>query len=57
MYLGLVFGVGLGVAAVLYLEVEPMLDRFCLVGIALMGGQLFGATVGAAVGMPRNDAQ
>lgn len=53
MLVGLILGTGLGIAAVVYFEVEPFLDRFCLVGIALMTGQLFGATVGATLGKPK----
>lgn len=53
MLVGLILGTGLGLAAVFYFEVEPFLDQFCLVGMALMTGQLFGATVGATLAKPR----
>lgn len=54
MYLGMLFGIVFGVAAIAYLEVTPLLNRFCLIGVALLAGQLFGATVGAAAGKPRS---
>jgi len=50
MLSGMVFGVALGVAAVFYLEVESALDQVCLVGISLLAFQLFGSTVGSAIG-------
>jgi hypothetical protein len=50
MLSGMVFGVALGVAAVFYMEVEYALDQVCLVGISLLAFQLFGSTVGSAIG-------
>lgn len=52
MCIGAILGTMLGVAAVMYLEVQPLLDQFCLVGIALMMGQLFGAVVAGTFGKP-----
>lgn len=57
MYLGIVFGVALGIAGVIYLEVRPLLNQFCLVGITTLALQLFGGTVGAAAGKPRPGAR
>lgn len=54
MCIGAILGAILGVAAVIYFNVQPLLDQFCLVGIALMTGQLFGATVGGTIGKPRH---
>ena len=50
MLTGMVLGISLGVAAVFYLEIESTLDQVCLVGISLLALQLFGATVGSAIG-------
>ncbi len=50
MLVGMAFGVAAGLAAVFYLEVESPIDQVCLVGISLLAFQLFGSTVGSAIG-------
>lgn len=49
---GIVCGISLGIFMVYYLNIESNLDRFCILGIAVMGFQFFGATVGGAWGKP-----
>ena len=50
LLLGGLLGIGFGIATVFYLQVESLLDQICLVGISLLAFQLFGSTVGAALG-------
>ena len=50
MLVGMIFGVLFGFATVFYLEIESLLDQVCLVGISLLGFQLFGSTVASAIG-------
>ncbi len=50
MLIGMAFGVAAGLGAVFYLEVESALDKVCLVGISVLAFQLFGSTVGSAIG-------
>ena len=50
MLIGMVAGVGMGIGLIYYLQIESTLDQVCLVGISLLAFQLFGATVGSAVG-------
>ncbi|MBQ61133.1 MAG: hypothetical protein QF849_17905 [Pseudomonadales bacterium] len=50
MMVGLLVGLVLGVAAIFYLEINSLLDQVCLVGISLLSFQLFGSTLGSAIG-------
>ncbi|MCH7742717.1 MAG: hypothetical protein IIB71_08680 [Proteobacteria bacterium] len=50
MLVGMVSGIGLGIALVIYLQVESILNQVCVVGISLLAFQLFGAAVGSAMG-------
>ena len=50
MLIGMAFGVAAGIGAVFYLGIESALDQVCLVGISLLAFQLFGSTVGSAIG-------
>jgi len=50
LLLGALLGIGFGIATVFYLQIESLLDQVCLVGISVMAFQLFGSTVGAAIG-------
>lgn len=51
-WIGIVCGISLGIFLVYYLNIRSNLDRFCILGIAVMGFQFFGATVGGAWGKP-----
>lgn len=50
LLLGALLGISFGIATVFYLQIESLLDQVCLVGISVMAFQLFGSTVGAAIG-------
>jgi hypothetical protein len=50
LLLGALIGIGFGLATVFYLQIESLLDQVCLVGVSLLAFQLFGSTVGAAIG-------
>ena len=50
MLVGMVSGIGLGIALVIYLQVESIMNQVCVVGISLLAFQLFGAAVGSAMG-------
>jgi hypothetical protein len=57
MLIGMVSGVALGVAGVFFLEVESRLNQVCLVGISLLVCQLFGSTLGSAIGKGGEDGE
>ena len=50
MVIGMFVGVALGLAGIFYFALDSTLEQVAFVGICLMSFQLFGATVGAAVG-------
>jgi hypothetical protein len=50
LLLGALLGIGFGLASVFYLQIESLLDQACLMGVSLLAFQLFGSTVGAAIG-------
>ncbi len=50
LLLGTLLGIGFGLAAIYYFHLESLLNQVCLVGISLLAFQLFGSTVGAAIG-------
>ena len=52
MLAGLVAGAVVGVAAIIYLEVGSWLDRWCVLGSAILFSQLLGATLASALGKP-----
>lgn len=52
MVTGLVTGLLLGVVAVDYFSVTGWFGRLCVIGSVVLLGQLFGATIGAALGKP-----
>ena len=52
MLIGIVAGAFVGVAAIIYFEVEVWFDRGCLIGSAILFSQLLGATIASALGKP-----
>ena len=52
MLIGIVAGAFVGVAAIIYFEVEIWFDRWCLIGSAILFSQLLGATIASALGKP-----
>ena len=47
--LGALLGLMLGIFLVQYLEMQDLLDQFCLVGSGLLLGQLSGAIISAVI--------
>ena len=55
MIVGMIMGFVMGVAGVFYFHLGTLLEQVCMIGISVMLFQLFGATVGAAVGKKHTD--
>jgi hypothetical protein len=52
LLIGTAAGAVVGLFSVTYFEVSGLLAQFCLMGSAVLVGQLLGATIGAALGKP-----
>ena len=52
MLAGMLAGLGFGIWGVSYFEVLTLLDQMCVISSSLMGFQLLGSTIAAAMGKP-----
>lgn len=51
-WVGIFSGIALGIFLVYYLDIQQNLDRFCILGMAVLGFQFLGVTIGGAWGRP-----
>lgn len=49
---GILVGIAMGIFLVYYIDIHRNLDRFCVLGVAVMAFQFLGVTIGGAWGRP-----